>query len=54
MQTIPIYYLEPNTRIQVIDQVTGVNGEYLIGSLSYSFEPSATMTISASKIQQKI
>ena len=54
MQTIPIYYLEPNTRIQIIDQVTGVNGEYLIGSLSYSFEPSATMTIAASKIQQKI
>lgn len=54
LQTIPIYYLEPNTRIQIIDQVTGVNGEYLIGSLSYSFEPSGTMTISASKIQQKI
>lgn len=54
MQTIPIYYLEPNTRIQIIDQVTGVNGEYLIGSLSYSFEPSGTMTIAASKIQQKI
>lgn len=54
MQTIPIYYLEPNTRIQIIDQITGVNGEYLIGSISYSFEPSGTMTISASKIQQKI
>jgi hypothetical protein len=32
--TIPIYYLEPNTRISVVDEVTGINGEYLVSKIT--------------------
>jgi hypothetical protein len=32
--TIPIYYLEPNTRISIVDEVTGINGEYLVSKIT--------------------
>jgi hypothetical protein len=28
--TIPVYYLEPNTRIRVYDEKANINGEYII------------------------
>jgi hypothetical protein len=34
LTTIPIYYLEPNTRIKVIDDATGINGEYLVSKIT--------------------
>jgi len=34
ISAIPIYYLEPNTRIAVYDEQSGINGEYLIKSYS--------------------
>lgn len=34
LTTIPIYYLEPNTRIHIEDNDTAVNGDYLINTIS--------------------
>jgi len=34
ISAIPIYYLEPNTRIRVHDNQSGIDGEYLIKSFS--------------------
>jgi hypothetical protein len=30
LNSIPIYYLEPNTRITVYDSTSNINGEYII------------------------
>lgn len=54
LTTLPIMHIEPNTRISLVDEETGISGEYFISSLSTGFEPTSTMTISATKIQQKI
>lgn len=37
LTTIPIYYLEPNTRIHIEDNDTAVNGDYIINSISLPF-----------------
>lgn len=49
LSVIPIYHLEPNTRITVYDSDTGINGDYLIKSISLPLAPNGTSSISATK-----
>lgn len=52
--TLPIYYLEPNTRITVEDQPAGIYDDYIIQSISLPLDVSSTMSINAYKALQKI
>ena len=52
--TLPIYYLEPNTRITVEDQSAGIYGDYIIQSISLPLDITSTMNINAYKALQKI
>jgi hypothetical protein len=51
---LPIYHLEPNTRIHVEDAESGIYGDYIINTISYSLGNAGTMTISAKKVIEKI
>lgn len=50
---IPIYYLEPNTRISIIDSDIGVKGDYIIKSISLPLTFNGTSNISATKNVEK-
>lgn len=50
LQTLPIYFLEPNVCIEVQDKDSFINEYYIINSLSFSFDTSSNLSISASKI----
>lgn len=52
--TIPIYYLEPNTRITVRDNASGIYGDYMISSISVPLDTSSTMTISCTRALERI
>lgn len=52
--TIPIYHLEPNTRVSFNDPKTGIYGEYIIDTLSFDLSGAGTMNISAKKVIEKI
>ena len=54
LQTIPIYYLEPNTRITVKDIESGISGDYMMGTISIPFDIGSTMSITAQKVLEKI
>jgi len=54
LSTIPIYYLEPNTRIRVFDENTNINGEYIIKSLSIPLSADGFMSISANRAAERI
>jgi len=54
LSSIPIYYLEPNTRVSVKDNVIGINGDYMIQSISLPLDIDSLMNISAYKCQQKL
>ena len=54
MTTLPIYHLEPNTRIAVKDPDSGIYGDYIINSISYTLGNNNTMSISATKVNEKI
>lgn len=49
LTTLPIYYLEPNTRISVYDQESGIYGDYIIKNISFSLDINGTMSLSCSK-----
>ena len=51
---LPIYHLEPNTRIHVEDAESGIYGDYIINTLSYTLGNAGTMSISAKKVIEKI
>ena len=51
---LPIYYLEPNTRITVDDPTSGIYGDYIIQSISLPLDISSTMSITAFKALYKI
>lgn len=52
--SLPIYYLEPNTRIEVNDIKSGIAGDYIIKSFSIPFDINGTMTLSCVKVLEKI
>lgn len=54
IQAIPMYYLEPNTRINVQDPASGIYGDFMIQSISLPLSIEGTMNITASKALQKI
>lgn len=51
---VPIYYLEPNCRIKVYDEQTGINGEYIIKSFTLQFAHDGMMSITATKAEETI
>lgn len=53
IQALPIYYLEPNTRIGVRDAESNIFGDFMISSISIPLDINSTMSISASKVIEK-
>lgn len=51
---LPIYHLEPNTRIFLNDVESGIYGDYIINTISFNLDNSGTMTINAKKVIEKI
>lgn len=54
IQSIPIYYLDVNSRITVQDMKTGIYGDYIINSISLPLDAGGTMNISASRALERI
>lgn len=52
--SIPIYYLEPNTRIYLHDGKTGLEGDYIISKLTIPLAYNGTMSITATKAAETI
>lgn len=54
IQTIPIYYLEPNSRITVRDINSNIYGDYNINSISIPLDIGGTMSISAIRATERL
>ena len=54
IQAIPIYYLEPNMRINVQDPASGIFGDFMIQTISLPLTIDGQMSITANKALQKI
>ena len=49
LTTIPIYHLDPNTKIQVFDEKAKINGEYIINKINLPLNYNSTMSIYATR-----
>lgn len=54
LTTLPIYYLEPNTRITVRDMESGIYGDYMVRTISLPLDVNGTMNISCTKALERI
>lgn len=54
LQTLPLYHLQPNTKIRLKDEKIGVDGDYSISSLSVPLSPEGLMSIQATKVQNSL
>ena len=54
LTTLPIYYLEPNTRIFIRNDESGLGGEYIINRISITLGANGNMTIGASKAIERL
>ena len=54
LSLIPIYHLEPNTRITVQSVENDIYGDYMMGSISIPLTYNGTMSISATQVQTKL
>ena len=54
LTTLPIYHLEPNTRITINDNEFGICGDYIITSMSVPLGVNSMMNISAYLAQTKM
>ena len=54
LQCIPIYYIDVNRRITVKDKKTGINGDYIINSITLPLSYNATMSISATRALNRL
>lgn len=54
IQSIPVYYLEPNTRIYVYDNSSNIDGDYIINKMSIPLSYNGTMSINATKAAETL
>ena len=54
VQAIPVYHLEPNTRVFVRDDNNGINGEYIISKITIPLTYNGMMSITATKAVENI
>ena len=52
--SIPIYYLEPNTRVYLEDNDTSLFGDYIISKMTIPLSYNGTMSITATKAAENI
>ena len=54
IQALPVYTLEPNTRIEVRDLESNIFGDYMISTISIPLGIGSTMSISATRALERI
>ena len=54
LQTLPMYFLEPNIRIAVKNEETGIYGEYMLNNFSIPLDINGTMSLSCTKALERI
>ena len=51
---IPIYYLDVNTKIKIVDNERGISGDYLVNKLTIPLTYNGTMNITATNVVKGI
>jgi hypothetical protein len=53
MTALPIYWIEPNSRVKIHESTTNTYGDYMISNINYNFGPNSTMTVACSEVFER-
>lgn len=51
---VPVYHLQPNTRVHIYDPDSKINGDYIVSRISIPLTYNGTMSITATKVAERI
>lgn len=51
---IPVYYLEPNVRVYIYDEKTGIDGEYVVSKITLPLTYNGTMSLTTTKAAESL
>ena len=54
LKAIPVYHLQPNTRVLIRDQKSGIDGEYAVSKITIPLTYNGTMSLTANKVVTNI
>lgn len=54
LSSLPIYTIQPNTRVYIKDELSDIDGEYIISGYTIPFDISSQMTFSATRVVDKM
>lgn len=54
LSTLPVFYLQPNTRVTISDASTNTHGDFMVSSLSIPLGAGNTMTVACSQCIQQM
>ena len=54
LQTLPLYFLEPNIRIRVRNEETGIYGDYMLNNFSVPLDIGGTMSLSCTRALDRL
>ena len=54
ISSIPIYHLEPNTKIKIQDKISEVSGEYILSRITIPLTYNGIMSITGNKIPERV
>lgn len=54
ISALPVYHLQPNYRISIKDEISKINGDYIISRINIPLTYNGTMSITATKAPQSI
>lgn len=54
IQTVPVYHLEPNTRVYVRDDASKIDGEYIVTKFAIPLTYNGTMSLTTNKVVANI
>ena len=52
--SLPVFYLEPNNRVEVSERTTNTYGDFMIKNISLTLGPGANMSVSLSEVSERL
>lgn len=54
LTAIPVFYLEPNSRVTISDRTTNTYGNFMVQNINISFGPGANMSVTLNEIFERL
>jgi hypothetical protein len=54
LTALPIFYLEPNSRVELSDRSTNTYGDFMVQNISLTLGPGANMSVTLNEVNERL